>query len=290
MRTGISSTTASWALRTSITMADTPTIDPAPSNPAEPASSSSTVAQPPPPGEAVTEGGGQGGVAAGQVEGDATESTEQTGETAEPAAPLDAATTASPLPPPPSHSGSATPAPPIVVEPVPAPSASTPQPPAASATQSPSPEPDKFSVPYSDAYRAAQSASRWNGLLSWARGIRLESSPGGAERGWDFATGMCVRSCPPLSPSLRVAAAHLADVARYHVPRNSPSYTAGVERTPMSVPSLLFLPPDSLFLPQRPLPSPTASLPSPSLSPSPTQPRRFVRRRRDGFGGWKRVS
>ncbi|BGO96402.1 hypothetical protein NBRC10513v2_003332 [Rhodotorula toruloides] len=190
-------------------MADTPTIDPAPSNPAEPASSSSTVAQPPPPGEAVTEGGGQGGVAAGQVEGDATESTEQTGETAEPAAPLDAATTASPLPPPPSHSGSATPAPPIVVEPVPAPSASTPQPPAASATQSPSPEPDKFSVPYSDAYRAAQSASRWNGLLSWARGIRLESSPGGAERGWDFATGM------------------------YHVPRNSPSYTAGVERTPI---------------------------------------------------------
>ncbi|BGO91099.1 hypothetical protein NBRC10512_005809 [Rhodotorula toruloides] len=190
-------------------MADTPTAGPAPSNPAEPAPSSSTVPQPPPSGEAVTEGELQGGEAAGQPEDEAKTSLEQTGGAADPGAALDTPATASPLPPPPSHSGSATPAPPIVVEPAPTPSTSVSRPSVSSATHSPSPEPDKFAVPYSDAYRAAQSASRWNGLLGWARGVRLESSPGGAERGWDFGTGM------------------------YHVPRNSPYYTAGVERAPI---------------------------------------------------------
>lgn len=203
MRTSTSSTTACWALRTSTTMTDTPTADPAPSNPAEPAPSSSTVSQPPPPGEAVTVGELQGGEAAGQPEDEAKTSLEQTGGAADPGAALDTPATASPLPPPPSHSGSTTPAPPIVVEPAPTPSTSVSRPSVSSATHSPSPEPDKFAVPYSDAYRAAQSASRWNGLLGWARGVRLESSPGGAERGWDFGTGMCARfRSPPRRPVL----------------------------------------------------------------------------------------
>ncbi|POY74283.1 hypothetical protein BMF94_2721 [Rhodotorula taiwanensis] len=77
----------------------------------------------------------------------------------------------------------------------------------------PEPEPeDPFTVPQSEAYRAVRAASQWNSLLGWARSVRLESSPGGAERGWDFATGM------------------------YHVPRNSPAYTANVPRaTPESL-------------------------------------------------------
>lgn len=51
-------------------------------------------------------------------------------------------------------------------------------------------EPDPFSLPFSEPYRAVRAASKWNSLLGWARKVRLESSPGGAERGWDFATGM----------------------------------------------------------------------------------------------------
>ncbi|GAA5882249.1 hypothetical protein JCM3774_004063 [Rhodotorula dairenensis] len=80
--------------------------------------------------------------------------------------------------------------------------------PASASAPAPAPdiEPDPFSLPFSEAYRAVRAASKWNSLLGWARKVRLESSPGGAERGWDFGTGM------------------------YHVPRNSPAYTAGVKR------------------------------------------------------------
>ncbi|KAL7337012.1 hypothetical protein BJY59DRAFT_517429 [Rhodotorula toruloides] len=273
MRTGISSTPACWALETSTTMADTPTAGPAPSNPAEPAPSSSTVPQPPPSGEAVTEGELQGGEAAGQPEDEAKTSLEQTGGAADPGAALDTPATASPLPPPPSHSGSATPAPPIVVEPAPTPSTSVSRPSVSSATHSPSPEPDKFAVPYSDAYRAAQSASRWNGLLGWARGVRLESSPGGAERGWDFGTGMCARfRSPPRRP---VLCRLLSLCLILQVPRPQKLAILHSRRRART---------------HRPLPPPAASLSPPSLRPSPTQSRRTVRRRRNGFGGWERVS
>lgn len=61
---------------------------------------------------------------------------------------------------------------------------------ASAAAPPPPPQVDFFTVPDSEAYRAAHSASQWNSLLGWARTARLESAPGGAERGWDFGTGM----------------------------------------------------------------------------------------------------
>lgn len=173
-------------------MPETPSTDPARSQPPERAPSSSSVTQPPPPVKAATQGGEHGGKAAVQPEDSSMKLDEGATETALPAVPPEAAATALPLAAPPPPSASATPAPPTIVEPASASSASTPRPPVYSATHSSSPEPDKFVVEYSDAYRAAQSASQWNGLLNWARGVRLESSPGGAERGWDFGTGMCV--------------------------------------------------------------------------------------------------
>ncbi|BGP39484.1 hypothetical protein JCM10449v2_003434 [Rhodotorula kratochvilovae] len=96
----------------------------------------------------------------------------------------------------------------------PAPPASTPLPSASSSAPSSasslaaSPAQSPFDHPASDAARAAQAASRWNGLLRWARGVRL-GGQGGAPAGWDFGTGM------------------------YHVPRDSPEWTAGVERAPV---------------------------------------------------------
>ncbi|GAA5990839.1 hypothetical protein JCM10908_000040 [Rhodotorula pacifica] len=121
-----------------------------------------------------------------------------------------------------SPQGIAQPNSPLVVgstasQPAPSPSSSAVLPPSQPlnpTTVSPSPlvEPspaapvDPFSLPSSEPYRAIHSASKWNSLLGWARKVRLESSPGGAERGWDFGTGM------------------------YHVPRNSAAYTAGVKR------------------------------------------------------------
>ncbi|GAA5866833.1 hypothetical protein JCM8547_003578 [Rhodosporidiobolus lusitaniae] len=83
-----------------------------------------------------------------------------------------------------------------------APSAAVPAPPAAE-TPLDLP-PDRFDDPLSDAARAAKSASQWNGLLKWARGVRL--AQGGVGGGWDFASG------------------------GYHVPRDSPEYWSGVQR------------------------------------------------------------
>ncbi|GJN88883.1 hypothetical protein Rhopal_001854-T1 [Rhodotorula paludigena] len=65
-----------------------------------------------------------------------------------------------------------------------------------------------FDVELSEASRAADAASKWNSLLTWARTARL-AGQGGASTGWDFATGM------------------------YHVPRDSAEYTAGVQRAPV---------------------------------------------------------
>ncbi|GAA6013932.1 hypothetical protein JCM10207_000174 [Rhodosporidiobolus poonsookiae] len=107
-----------------------------------------------------------------------------------------------PAPPPPAD---AQPAPALLSEPSQAPAAD-PAPPAAE-----QPEVDKFAVPYSDAARAAQSASQWNGLLRWARGARL--AQGGVGGGWEWGTGM------------------------YHVPRDSPEYYSNVTRDPSSIPS-----------------------------------------------------
>ncbi|TNY17886.1 hypothetical protein DMC30DRAFT_404629 [Rhodotorula diobovata] len=91
-----------------------------------------------------------------------------------------------------------------------APSTSVPSPsPAPSATPVPLPD-NPFDNPASEAARAALQASRWNGLLRWGRAARL-GGHGGAPAGWDFATGM------------------------YHVPRDSPEWTAGVERAQMCV-------------------------------------------------------
>ncbi|GAA5838289.1 hypothetical protein JCM11251_003454 [Rhodosporidiobolus azoricus] len=66
-----------------------------------------------------------------------------------------------------------------------------------------------FDDPTSDAARAARSASQWNGLLRWARGVRLEGGSGGVGGGWDWASG------------------------GYHVPRDSPQYWSGRERAPL---------------------------------------------------------
>ncbi|GAA5917355.1 hypothetical protein JCM8208_007398 [Rhodotorula glutinis] len=84
----------------------------------------------------------------------------------------------------------------------------TPAPPTPASTATSTPAESPFDNPASEAARAAQAASRWNGLLRWARGARL-GGQGGAPAGWDFATGM------------------------YHVPRDSPEWTAGVERAPV---------------------------------------------------------
>ncbi|GAA5872142.1 hypothetical protein JCM8547_003820 [Rhodosporidiobolus lusitaniae] len=64
--------------------------------------------------------------------------------------------------------------------------------------------PDRFNNPLSDAARAAKSASQWNGLLKWARGVRL--AQGGVGGGWDFGSG------------------------GYYVPQDSPEYWSGVQR------------------------------------------------------------
>ncbi|GAA5905727.1 hypothetical protein JCM6882_000444 [Rhodosporidiobolus microsporus] len=69
--------------------------------------------------------------------------------------------------------------------------------------------PTPFDDPLSDAARAARSASQWNGLLRWARGVRLEGSQGGVGGGWDWGSG------------------------GYHVPRDSPQYWCGRERAPI---------------------------------------------------------